>query len=415
MPGINVTDFTGLSGGPAFLPANPRQTHWQAEDGMVWTLGRHTTKFGYRYVRRMTSPYTGPPGGGPRGDMTFGKNFTNDPVTNTQGTGLATLLIGYISGGSGRSILLEPYYTTVEEHGMYFQDDWKVSSRLTLNLGVRYDLFMPDREIRNRLVNFDRTNLTLGYAGENGISDTAGKETRKGDFGPRVGIAYDLTGDGKTVVRTGYAISYFPELPSGSNMLGEQVPYVVSQTPFGNIPTNPTDFTTIPTINRPFPTIQTVKPQTTAELNAAAVGVLGHSFANQTPSMMTWNFNIERQIGKTMLAEIAYAGSHSIHLTYGYAANEVQPGIGSVQSRRLIQPLSNISSMTLFEPMNSSSYHGLASKLEKRFSSGLQFMAAYTLEELSTTADPRRAAGALPEIPKLSPTFGPAAGRPAST
>ena len=172
-----MTDFTGLSGGPGFLPANPRETHWQVEDGISWTLGRHQTKFGYRYVRRMTSTYTGPPGGGPRGDMTFGKNFTNDPVTNTQGTGLATLLIGYISGGGGRSILLEPYYTTNQDHGLYFQDDWRVAPKLTLNLGVRYDVFVPDVEIRNRLVNFDLTNLVMAYAGEDGISDTA----RQGD------------------------------------------------------------------------------------------------------------------------------------------------------------------------------------------------------------------------------------------
>ena len=381
MPGINVTDFTGLSGGPAFLPANPRETHWQVEDGLSLTLGRHAFKFGYRYVRRMTSTYTGPPGGGPRGDITFGKNFTNDPVTNTQGTGLATLLIGYISGGSGRSILLEPYYTTNQDHSLYFQDDWKVSSRLVLNLGVRYDMFVPDREIRNRIVNFDMTNLRLAYAGEGGISDTAGKETRKGNLGPRVGLAYDVGGNGKTIIRSGYAITYFPEMPSGSNMLGEQVPYVVSQTPYGNIPTNPTSWSAIPVIDNPFPAIATFKPRTTAELNANPVGVLGHSFTNQTPSMMTWNLNVERQLGPSMLAEIAYAGSHSIHLTYGWNPNETQPGVGTQQSRRLLQPLSNISSFTLFDPRNSSIYNGLSAKLERRFSSGLQFLGAYTFSK----------------------------------
>lgn len=381
LPGINVTDFTGLSGGPGFLPANPRETHWQVEDGVSWTLGRHQLKAGYRYVRRMTSTYTGPPGGGPRGDMTFGRNFTNDPVTNTQGTGLATLLLGYISGGGGRSILLEPYYTTNQDHALYFQDDWRVSRKLVLNLGVRYDLFVPDREIRNRIVNFDMTNLRLAYAGENGISDTAGKQTRTGNIGPRVGFAYDVGGNGKTVIRSGYAITYFPVMPSGSNMLGEQVPYVVSQTPFGNIPVNPTNWTSMATINNPFPAIAIFKPQSTAELNANPVGILGHSFANQTPSMMTWNINVERQLSSSMVAEIAYAGSHSTHLTYGWNPNETQPGTGSVQSRRLIQPLSNISSFTIFDPRNSSLYNGLSAKLEKRFSSGLQFLAAYTFSK----------------------------------
>jgi hypothetical protein len=329
----------------------------------------------------MTSTYTGPPGGGPRGDITFGKNFTNDPVTNTQGTGLATLLLGYISGGNGRSILLEPYYTTNQDHGWYVQDDWKVMPRLTLNLGVRYDVFMPDVALRNHIVNFDMTHLTLAYAGENGISRTAGKETRKGNIGPRVGLAYDVSGNGKTVIRSGYAITYFPVMPSGSNMLGEQVPYVVSQTPYGNIPTNPTNWSVIPTIDNPFPAIQPLKPLTSAELNANPVGIIGHSFANQTPGMMTWNFNVERQLGASMLAEIAYAGSHATHITFGWNPNEVQPGTTSTQSRRLLQPISNISSMTIFDPRNSSTYNGLSAKLEKRFSSGLQFLAAYTFSK----------------------------------
>jgi outer membrane receptor protein involved in Fe transport len=381
IPGINVTDFTGLSGGPSFLPANPRETHWQLEDGVSWTKARHQMKFGYRYIRVMTSPYTGPPGGGPRGDMTFGKNFTNDPVTNTQGTGLASLLLGYISGGNGRSILLTPYYTTNQENAMYFQDDWKVTPRLTLNLGIRYDIYVPDVEIRNRLVNFDFTHLTLAYAGQSGISNTAGKQTRWGDLGPRVGLAWDVAGNGKTVVRSGFAQTFFPELPSGSNMLGEQVPYVVSQTPFGNIPTNPTDWTTIPQIQNPYPAISTTQPLTTAQLNASGVGIIGHGFQNQTPSMMTWSIDVQRQISASMMAEVAYAGSHSIHLDYGWNPNETQPGPGTQPSRRLLQPLSNISSFTIFDFRNSSFYNGLSAKFEKRFSSGLQFMASYTFSK----------------------------------
>ena len=312
--------------------------------------------------------------------MTFGKNFTNDPVTNTQGTGLATMLLGYISGGSGRSILLEPYYATAQDHSWYFQDDWRVSPRFTINLGIRHDIFLPDKEIRNRLVNFDRTNLRMAYAGENGISESVGKETRMNNFGPRIGLAYNF-GGGSTVVRAGFGRTYFPVNPSGSNMLGEQVPYTISQAPFGNIPTNPTDWSVIPTIARPFPAIQVVKPVTTAELNAANPVVLGHSFTNETPSMNTWTFNIERQLTKSMMAEIAYAGSSASHVTFSYNANEVQPGIGTQASRRLIQPLSNVATLSIFDPRNASSYNGLSGKLEKRFSSGLQFLATYTFSK----------------------------------
>src|SRR5262249_35061334 len=129
-----------------------------------------------------------------------------------------------------RGFLLEPYYLTNLETSWFVQDDWKVNSRLTLNLGIRHEIYRPDVEIRDRLVNFDVATNRLGYAREDGGSRTAGKETRWGNFGPRLGFAWDIFGKQKWVVRGGYGISYFPEPHSASNMIGVQVPYTVSQT-----------------------------------------------------------------------------------------------------------------------------------------------------------------------------------------
>ncbi len=374
LPNINVTDMTGLSGGPNFLPANPRETHWQLEDNLSWTRGRHIMKFGYRYVRRMVSPFTNTD---TRGTISFANNFTNDPITNSGGTGLATLLIGYMTNGATRGFLLEPYYMTNQDHAFFFQDDWKVAPRLTLNLGVRYDIFVPDKEIRNRLTNFDLVNLKLVYAGENGVSETANKQTRWGNVGPRIGLAYDLGGNARTILRAGYGISYFPEQASASNLLGQQVPYTVSQN-ISNIATNPTDYSNVPTIANPFPPVQTVKPATTAELNTANPRVLGHSFANQSTAAQTWSFNIERQINSSLMAEVGYAGAHYTHVLFTYNPNEVQPGTGTLQSRRLLQALSDMSNIIQIDPRNSSTYNSLQAKLVKNFSSGLQFLAAYT-------------------------------------
>jgi hypothetical protein len=275
LPNINVADFTGLSGGPAFLPVNPRETHYQVSDSIFWMKSRHQLKFGYHYVRRLVSPFTNTD---TRSTLNFARNFTNDPVTNTQGTGLATLLIGYSTGGS-RGFLLEPYYMTVQDQAWFIQDDWKVNSRLTLNIGVRHEIYWPEREIRNRLTNFDFTNLRLVYAGEEGISRSVGKKTHYKNFGPRFGFAWDVFGSGKTVLRGGFGMSHFPEQPSASNLLGQQVPWTISQnfTP----ETNPTDWSRVPTIDNPFPPIQVVKPRTTAELNAANPRVLGHSWGER--------------------------------------------------------------------------------------------------------------------------------------
>ena len=403
LPNIQIggscgAEFTCLQGGQAFLPANPRQTNIQFEDTVSWTKGRHQLKFGFRYIRELASPFTNTT---TRGQMTFNDNFTNNPqdpsgkTTGANGSGLAALLLGFPNSGS-RNYLQTPYYITNGEWAGFAQDDWKISSRLTLNLGLRYDVFTPDTEIRNRLANFSFNDLSLVYAGINGVGPSAGIQTRYGNLGPRVGFAYDLTGKGTTVIRGGYGISYFPVPFSASDELGQQPPFTVSQTfsdntnPLGSAYNNPCTAANagsgcLPVVSNPFPQgVVAIQPQTTLALNQTAPAVIGHEYKNPTPYMESWNVNIERQITSSALLEVAYAGSRGIHLTYCYNPNEVQPGIpgvnaaGSQQSRRLIQPLNNISTWAQCDERNMSNYHGLQVKLTKRYSNGLTTLISYT-------------------------------------
>jgi hypothetical protein len=372
LPNINVADLTGISGGPAFLPVNPKQFHWQVEDALVWLKGRHQLKFGYRLVDRYPSPFTNTD---TRGSINFGRNYTNNPVTNTGGSGLASLLTGYLNSAS-RGFLLEPYTLRTQEHGLFIQDDVKLTSRLTVNAGVRYEIFGAETEEDNKIVNFDPVNLRLIYAGEDGVSSAVNKKTRYGNFAPRLGLTYDVLGDQTTILRTGFGITYFPEQPSASNMIGQQVPYTISQNV--SFATNPTDFSVVRTIADPFPAIAQVKPRTTAELQAANPRVLGHSFDNETPYAEQWHFGIERRLLTAMAVELTYAGSAGKHIVFCYNPNEVQPGIGSQESRRLLQPLNRLSNMLQCDPRNRSTYHSGQLKVTQRFSGGLQFLGSYT-------------------------------------
>lgn len=372
LPNLNITDFTGISGGPAFLPVNPKQTHYQVENALVQVLSRHQLKYGYRWVIRFPSPFTNTD---TRSSMTFNTNFVNDPTTAAGGTGLATLLLGYVNSGS-RGFLLEPYTLTVHEHGLWVQDDWKVNSRLTVNAGVRYEIFTPGVEERDRLTNFDPVHLRLVYAGEDGTTRSANKKTQYGNWAPRLGLSYDLFGDATTVLRTGYGITYFPLAQSASNLIGQQVPYTISQN--FSTETNPLDFSGVPRLSNPFPPIVQVKPMTTEELNQANPRVLGHSFENETPYTQQWHFGIERQLFRTVLVDLAYVGSKGTHLMFCYNPNEVQPGLGSQASRRLIQPLNNMNNIVQCDPRNRSSYHSLQAKVEKRFSNGFGALFSYT-------------------------------------
>jgi hypothetical protein len=372
LPNINITDMTGISGGPAFLPVNPKQFHYQVEDALVWLRGRHSLKVGYRFVDRWPSPFTNTD---TRSSINFTNSFVNNPLTNSGGTGLAALLLGYINSAS-RGFLLEPYTLRTQEHGAFIQDDWKVNRRFTINAGLRYEVFTADTEEENRLTNFDPVELRLIYAGEDGASRSVNKKTDMNNFAPRLGMTYDLFGDGRTILRTGFGITYFPEQASASNLLGQQVPYTISQNVASE--TNPLSFANVPTLTNPFPPIQQIKPRTTEELNLANPRVLGHAFDNVTSYAEQWHLGIERQLFSSMAVELAYAGSAGKHLLFCYNPNEVQPGAGTQASRRLIQPLANVSNMLQCDPRNRSTFHSGQLKVTQRFTNGLQFLLSYT-------------------------------------
>lgn len=388
-------EFTCIQGGTAFLPAHPRQTDIQFEDSISLNRGKHALKFGFRYVRVMASPFTNTT---TRGGLTFNDNYTNSGTSAAGGAGLASILLGFPNAGS-RNFLVVPYYITNDQYAAFAQDDWKITDRLTLNLGLREDLFTPDTDKNNKLANFDFTKMAFVFAGVNGTSRSAGIKMRYGNFGPRVGLAYDLNGKGTTVIRAGFGITYFPDPFSASDELGQNPPFTVSQT-FSNAATSPlpanfapgnlcsasnTSGTCQPVIDNVFPqgvvALSIATLTNTALLNAAAPAIVAHAMTNQTPSMQTYTFGIERQaLGG--VAEIAYAGSHSVHLTFLYNPNEVgliQPGgPTSTTARRLIQPLNNISTWAQEDPINSSNYNGLQLKYTKRYSHGLMALIDYT-------------------------------------
>jgi hypothetical protein len=224
-------------------------------------------------------------------------------------------------------------------------------------------------------------------------------QTRYRNIAPRLGFAYDLSGNGSMVLRGGYGIVYFPLPYSGSGELGQNPPFNLNQTfsqsttPAAPLFTNPCTTANPVTgclnaVNNPFPqgvaTLPLSVTTNTALLNAAAPTIINHQMANYTPSVQAWNLNIERQIRSSALLEIAYAGGHSVHLILNFNPDEVEPGTpgvnsaGSLASRRLIQPLNNISNWAEEDEINSSNYHGLQAKLTKRYSHGLTSLISYT-------------------------------------
>jgi hypothetical protein len=391
LPNLNIQDVTGISGGPAFLPVNPAQIHYQFENTLAAVKGQHSVKGGYRFILRKPSPFIN---GNTRSSIAINRNLTNNPQANAQGSGLATLLLGYTTGGS-RAYLTGGYQMTNHEHSLFIQDDWKISENVTVNLGLRYEVYVPDSEADNLLPNYDPAGMRLVYAGET-ADKHANKQTRWGNFAPRLGIAWNMTGDAKNVLRAGFGRSFFPVPYAAGNMLHQNVPNQISQN--YTVETNPLVYTPdrVPLLSNPFPTPVPLKPTTTAALNAANPSVFGHAYSNETPNMDSWQVSYERQLTNTLMTEVAYAGSRARHQIWAANINEVQPGTGSNASRRLIQPLSNVSSILYFDTTNKSSYHGLQLKLNQRFSNGLQFLTSYTFgKSLDYAGSPASGGGAV--------------------
>ncbi len=291
-----------------------------------------------------------------------------------------------------------------------------MNPRLTLNLGLRWDLFTPYTEQRNRLANFDIATLSMLYAGVN-ASNTDGLKTQYHNFGPHIGFAFDPAGTGKTVLRGGFNMSYFPEQTSASDFLGQQFPYAITQ----NTSAPSTQYATAaalanyPTINQPFITPTAIQPISTAQLISAPgnPSVIGQSLQNQTPYYETWNFDIEHQLSDSMLLEVAYAGSRGVHLMYCYNPQEVEPGPSKVSAslRETIPQLGSFRNLLECDPRNSSNYHGLQAKLTKRLSNGLQFLLSYTwsksLDYGGTAASGGGAVGNAQTITDFAAGYGP--------
>jgi len=254
LPILAITNYTGINDGASYFPLNNIETVLQWQDTLFWTHKNQNISGGFRWVYREASPFVQ----SSRSAINFATNFTNNPGTNTGGDGLATMLLGAPTSAS-RGVTPYRSYFRLGEYGTFIQDDIKLTHRLTVNLGARWDVFAPPRSLNNRMANFDPVGLQLIYPGIN-ANNHVDIQTRWNNVGPRVGFAWDLRGNGKTVVNAGYGLVYYPAMAaySANGQLGLNVPFIFSQS--YTDATNPTaaQYAALPTINQPFTTPVTI-------------------------------------------------------------------------------------------------------------------------------------------------------------
>jgi hypothetical protein len=294
----------------------------------------------------------------PRGAFSFTGQYTSQDGSGI-GNGLADMLLGI-----PQQSLIDSYvYLGNREPvpALFFQDDFKVSHNLTLNLGVRWEYFSPIVDVHNRQANFDYATGQLLQAGQKGNSDALAT-AQKTNFGPRVGFAYTPIAD--TVIRGAFGIFYSgQEIRTGDPLqLQYNLPYYYQPTFVGD------GVTPALTLAQGFPPLnasQAINP-----------GATSLDTNPKTPYYQEWNVTVQRALPGRMSLEVAYVGSKGVHLQGLTDQNQdMVPGPGDVQSRRPYPFYSGFASMQMRGNANFSS---LQFKMQKRLSHGLYFLSSYT-------------------------------------
>ena len=390
-PGVNLSTATsGLSpaniggyaslGDGAFIPIVDINNTFQENGSLTINKGPHSIKIGANLIRRQATNQQNNYGNG-----IWNFNPSNASTRSADETALSNLLAGnFIS--LERSIDLAPPHWRTWEPGGFIQDDWHATSNLTLNIGVRYDVFTPFTEAHNALSNFDLATGKIVTAGQNGVNDYAGLHTTWTNVAPRIGFAFTpVTG---FVIRGGYGMSYFPENYTSNSSLKAQ-PFVsdfaCTQGACGNLNGVPlTKFAQ----GLPLPVPESAT-NPSGNINDAVDPNFRTSYAEQ------FNLNVEKSFGANVL-QVGYVGVLGRHLAQisndvnapGVVSNSTLQGLALqnhetiAQAYNTLRPyhsaLPNVLSIGQYTSGGSSNYNALQVQLTRRTTAGLTIGANYT-------------------------------------
>ena len=425
--GLPTITFGGLStlGSNSFLPSDEVSQTLQFTDDFTKIYGKHSFKMGveFQHIRFSTLQPAWS-----RGQFDFNGGYTDISQKNGNDTGIAQFLltsaastVGGVPWVGGADSVYASNISTTDDgknyFATYFQDDWKVNRKLTLNLGLRWDYFGLIYEMHGKQANWvpygppngspmylipsgvNQSNLSTSFTTQlaaDGIALKIGGyglglgTPQKNNFGPRFGFAYQVTP--KLVARGGMGIFYnaFENQGYGPND-GENYPFVYNFSWF-----NTNDWTPLgsnPVANpNPWSGCATAGPGGIATLssgfsciafspslvNASGLGLQGLQFAFKTPYTISGNFTLQYQIQPTLSVQAAYVTTQGRHLQTGIGANNVEQILPAGTATNGFIPFAGFGGGSYQATVGSSSYNGLQTKIEKQYAGSLDFLATYT-------------------------------------
>lgn len=372
LPAINVSGYFNL--GQSIAGPKMGGNMYGLRETLSITRGRHMIKIGGDFTLDKVVQYT---------DLNNYGTFTFDG--SKSGNALADFLLG-----TPRTMNQDaPIQKSVNGwySGLYFQDDFRIHQRLTLNLGVRYELQLPMTDPQDRLITFvpGRTSKIvpsaprgLLFPGDDGVYRGI-VATDKNNFVPRFGFAWDPFGDGKTAIRSAFGAFFSSISGSAFAQLADRQPFTVRQQ-FNNVKSLTEPYALLPGGVSPFPYVY--NPANPRFLPEAAIGGISTDFS--WPYTFQMNFDIQRQIGKDLSVSAGYMGTLARKFTFNRDVNYPYyvPGAtaGNVNQRRPYNP-GVLSTIQLIEPSANSSYHALLLTASKRMSRNFSFKSHYTFSK----------------------------------
>ncbi|HEY0080262.1 MAG TPA: carboxypeptidase-like regulatory domain-containing protein [Pyrinomonadaceae bacterium] len=369
-------EFVG-DGGPFFFNSN----NFFFGDTLTLVRGSQTIRVGGDLRVRQNQRVDSNAAGGSKGNVQYGTgvsgfasgNYSGIPIgPNDAGSSVANFLLGNPPAFIVRGVAGGPFLQSNKEIAFFVQDDWKVNPNLTLNLGLRYDLFTLPTERYDRQSNFDPATGRLIRAGEGSPLGRDLGNADKNNFGPRVGFAYSgFRDDRKLVLRGGYGLLYALDVstrPPLTNNPGFSASYSASINQFGTAGSSlPARFNL--DTGYPFPVTGVPASDIYSPGNAdATIYYLDPN--NKTTLYHQYNLTLQREFGDAFLAEIAYVGALGRNLLI---VNNIGRGTNGPGSREVTAFNSVITTRNIGE----SRYDSFQSKLERRFARGVSFISTY--------------------------------------
>ncbi len=383
-PVLTPAGFTGLgAANPYREQTNP---YWQILESVSFFHGKHSFKMGYEYRHQVTTDQFDT---APSGKFTFPAAGTGLPSSAATGSGYASFLLGFT--GDMSLTKAAQFIMSNWAMGGYFQDDWKVSPRLTLNLGIRYDI-ETGRHAQNDMQSaFNMTAINpvcncpgvVTFAGVNGVPNS-NWATDTHNFAPRFGFAWRPFGDEKTVVRGGYGVFFGNPDDQGFNNSA-----VLGFATLANLTSANNNLTPALYLKNGVPGVQAPTAADRTPSFGVGSGVDFYQYLRPMPYSMQSNFGIQHEYHSVLISG-QYLMNLGRHLTAdNLSLNEIPPALwGTSANLQSLRPFPQFTALTMDSPnLGASSYHAFLLWVEKQYKSGLQLLFNYTFSKMMDNVD----------------------------